>query len=437
MDDKSLNIDIVFRNGLKDLEVLPPPDVWDNIKPVIQKQQRPYIIFRAAALIAVAMSLGFLAYQWSQEVSPGQEEIMQVQNAEQVIAPSSSGVVTPTGVENRGRTVMLSDVSDPAYQPDIISAPGGDLTIQSIDNPLLSNGLQSDNQSINGKYELLTISRPVVNSTERNIHLPDLVPENIEQVKPGRWSISALISPSYHNRISEGNNEAIANNMAADKPVLSYSGGVALSYKINRRFSVQSGLYYSKIGQELSGISAYSGFFQYDNAKGTSNFDVLTASGTVKTSNPDVFLRDNFNGDRVFTRYTSDVFDPVKAELNYIDNSLRQNFSYLELPVFVRYKLVDKTLDFNIVGGISSNLLVSNTVSAGTGVKYQVGETQGLNNITFSSSLGMGMEYNFSDKLSLNLEPTFRYYFNPFGSITGINIHPVSFGIFSGFSYRF
>jgi opacity protein-like surface antigen len=98
---------------------------------------------------------------------------------------------------------------------------------------------------------------------------------------------------------------------------------------------------------------------------------------------------------------------------------------------------VDKTLDFNIVGGISSNLLVSNTVSAGTGVKYQVGETQGLNNITFSSSLGMGMEYNFSDKLSLNLEPTFRYYFNPFGSITGINIHPVSFGIFSGFSYRF
>jgi hypothetical protein len=60
-----------------------------------------------------------------------------------------------------------------------------------------------------------------------------------------------------------------------------------------------------------------------------------------------------------------------------------------------------------------------------------------LNPLTLSSSLGMGMEYNISGKLSLNLEPTFRYYLNPFSVTTGSFIHPYSFGIFSGVSYKF
>ncbi|MCX6321282.1 MAG: hypothetical protein NTX93_05670, partial [Bacteroidia bacterium] len=71
------------------------------------------------------------------------------------------------------------------------------------------------------------------------------------------------------------------------------------------------------------------------------------------------------------------------------------------------------------------------------GGKYPIGETEGLNLFTVSSSLGMGMEYSFSDKLSLNLEPTFRYYLNPFNEIAGSKNHPYSFGIFSGVSYKF
>ncbi len=71
MDDRRANIDLVFRNGLKDYEVLPPPEVWNNIRPVIRKKQRPLIILRAAAMIAVVLSLSFLAYRWSMEISSG------------------------------------------------------------------------------------------------------------------------------------------------------------------------------------------------------------------------------------------------------------------------------------------------------------------------------------------------------------------------------
>jgi len=43
MDDKIANIDLVFRNGLKDYEVHPPPEVWNNIRPAVRKKQRPLV----------------------------------------------------------------------------------------------------------------------------------------------------------------------------------------------------------------------------------------------------------------------------------------------------------------------------------------------------------------------------------------------------------
>jgi opacity protein-like surface antigen len=158
----------------------------------------------------------------------------------------------------------------------------------------------------------------------------------------------------------------------------------------------------------------------------------------VLTDNNDIFLADGLSADRIKTDYNINVFDAEKAGLTYLDNSIRQSFNYLELPVILRYKIVDKTLDFNIIGGLSSNLLVNNSVYASKGgSRTGIGTTDGLNLITFSSSLGMGMEYNFSNNLSLNLEPTFRYYFNPFNDIPGMKIHPYSFGVFSGISYKF
>ena len=77
-------------------------------------------------------------------------------------------------------------------------------------------------------------------------------------------------------------------------------------------------------------------------------------------------------------------------------------------------------------------MLVNNSVyTMVDGGKYPVGKTEGLNFYN-EQFIGMGMEYNFSKKLSLNLEPTFRYYLNPFNTCR-ILIHPYSFGVFSGY----
>jgi hypothetical protein len=92
MVERGANIDIVFRNGLKDYEVLPPPEVWDNIHPVIKRKQRPFLLIRAAALIAVVLTMSFLAYWWSMEVSSGLDNVAVALNEESAATKLSGGL---------------------------------------------------------------------------------------------------------------------------------------------------------------------------------------------------------------------------------------------------------------------------------------------------------------------------------------------------------
>jgi hypothetical protein len=440
MNDRRANIDFVFRNGLKDYEVLPPAETWDHIRPVIREKQLPVIILRAAAMIAVVLSLSFLAYRWSMEISSSGLENNTVAQAPESEAPAGNApaeVIQP----GEGTTVRLPVIAEASFKdikPEVSVIPGGELN--AIQNIIYQpeNGRVSVNSQGTFRRDIPVLRRVVPETVSFEEADPLYSPAIPVKNQSNRWSVAALVSPTYYTNIYSGSDDLGAREISDEQALFSYSGGVAFSYKINKRLSVQSGLYYSSFGQELSGITTFGGFKPYDYTKGDRNFEVLTASGIVYTNNADVFLFDNLSDNRISTRYTNDVFDPAKANLEFLDNSLRQNFSYLELPVFLRYKILDKTVDFNIIGGLSSNLLVNNSVYASLdGSKYRVGKTEGLSLITFSSSLGLGMEYNFTNNLSLNLEPTFRYYLNPFSEISGLRIHPYSLGIFSGISFRF
>src|SRR5512133_2041606 len=68
MDERGANIDLLFRKGLKDYEVLPPQDVWDKIQPAVSKT-RGLIYFRAAAAVAIIASLSYLTWILNRDVT--------------------------------------------------------------------------------------------------------------------------------------------------------------------------------------------------------------------------------------------------------------------------------------------------------------------------------------------------------------------------------
>mgnify|MGYP001791446380 CR=1 FL=1 len=431
MDERGANIDLLFRNGLKDYEVLPPPEVWENIHPAIKVKTNAFIFIRAAALIGLVVTLSFLAYRWSREISIGHDSTITAFDIE-----AASPAFFPS-------YISLNTITVKERIPDI-------LFNKSLFEDIPENTILSDNDknsipeiaNFNGK-NILTINRvSLQHGPVKSFEILTIDQQYVPEISPvkstERWSIAAMASPTYYSSFNSGRDGLSKQLMASETPLVSYSGGVAVSYKINKRFSIQTGLYYSSLGQEVDGVSSFSGFKQYNNTKGNHNFEVLTTSGSIYAHNPDVFLIADGPGERILTTITNDVFDPKKANLQPINSTLLQNFSYLELPIVMKYKFIDKTIDFNLIGGISYGLLVNNSAYARVGgSKYPVGNTEGLNPITLSSSIGMGMEYNISNKLSLNFEPTFRYYLNPFNEVTGSKFHPYSLGVFSGLSYKF
>jgi hypothetical protein len=438
MSEKGANIDLLFRNGLKDYEVLPPAGVWEGVKSSGKLKSRPFVLLRVAAAATILLTVSFFTYQWSHDIAGRTEEIAAAVETGYTSSPSYVNNYLPPE-----KAIIKNITPSVKANTEEMSFFVQAATSESVDSPTpeFSYG-QNINVSLSdipGSGGLFTNAGYTTEQSKISTKVPGFqyLPDEIVPRKENRWSIAAMASPTYYSKFSSGSDELSKQLMESEDPVVSYTGGVGLSYKISKRFSIQSGLYYSSMGQTLDGINTFGGFRPYDNSKGDNNFEILTSSGTISASNPDVFVNAEASN-RVITKYTNDVFDPKKASLQYINSTLTQSLSYLEFPVILRYKIIDKTIGINVIGGMSYNFLVNNSVYTEVdGSKYVIGDTRGLNPLSLSSSLGMGMEYSFSKKLSLNLEPTFRYYLNPFSVSTGTYLHPYSFGIFSGVSYKF
>ena len=439
MSEKGANIDLLFRNGLKDYEVLPPAEVWEGVHSAVKVRTRPVILLRVAAAAAVLVVAGMLALRWNREIamtsSPAIAFTVRLPDPLRYVPDNYSELAYPAEIEKA--QPLVAD-----YLPVENAGQATDLTSQEFLQVQSIGFKTQDNLTLvrkNSPGNSLLASDASVHAYKPNLnYMPvQYFPDNTPVKNQEKWSVAAMASPTYFSQISSGSGAAASQVSSSEEPMFSYSGGLALSYKVSKRLTIQSGLFYSSLGQKIDGINSFSGFSQYNTSKGSPSFEVLTANGAVVTSNPDVFLSSS-DGSRVITPYTNDVFDPKKASLQQVNTSLNQNFSYLEFPVVLRYKIVDKTIGINLIGGLSYNLLVNNSVTTTfNGSTYSVGDTKGVNPLSLSSSLGMGMEYSISSKLSLNLEPTFRYYLNPFSVSSGSFVHPYSFGVFSGVSYKF
>ena len=256
-----------------------------------------------------------------------------------------------------------------------------------------------------------------------------------EENKLNRWRGGAEVSPTYLSSNLRAASRNISELVSNESATLSYSGGVAVSFSVGRRLALQTGIYYSSLGREISGIASYSGFSAIAGSKSGNVFGVETTTGRVNTTNRDIFLAD-MEGDRIQSIYTADNFDPLKADLTPFGTKLQQSYEYLEIPFMLSYRVIDRRIGVNVTGGMSYNFLLDNKAYAvGDNLKVPVGSTSDLSALLLSSALGMNLEYSFTDKFTVNMGPSVRYYLNSNGRLSADN--PYTFGIWSGIFYKF
>ena len=490
MDNRMENIDRFFRERLVNFEQVPPDANWEKISQRLGHKPRKrsaLLILRIAAGMALLLSTGIgVIVLTKPDTKPGTSAISENQhNVNNSIPretnPASVQPATPghknnthnsnrltpgeqnpsgnnfaTGTSGEPEKIMAEASSEDYFRADhaqhVENEPSG------VKPMIALSGINPGQLPQKDPGTEVIFNRARLSTQAVAITLPDAyaevyIAEDVVAKKADRWTIGSEVAPLYSYRtISSDELQSVTMDELNDKEtgLLAYSGGIRVAFSTGKRLSVQSGVYYSRYGQQTNNIetvavnyvSSLKGELESNTFVSVSNSTGVISKTNRGADKISMVAPGNYDGASNNNRYDAipeiSGVNPAGPNTGESDITLTQYFDYLEVPLVVRYKIIDRKMDFNLSGGVITNFLFSNRVNiTQNGDTELFGETSDINHINYQGSVGMGIEYPVTKGFSFTVEPRFRYYINPIDKTAEINVHPYSFGFYAGFNYLF
>ncbi len=243
--------------------------------------------------------------------------------------------------------------------------------------------------------------------------------EEKEESKLSRWNISPNVAPVYFNSLGKGSaiDEQFVDNSKTGEISMSY--GINGSYAFNDKLKVRVGVNKVDLGYGTNNVIAYQ------------NIDSMSARlSNVKLNNS------ASNNTLISAQSLNNVHSPelIKAQAN---SSIDQQFGFIEVPIELEYTLLNKKVGINVIGGFSTLFVNKNEIYAvNENGRTLIGEATNIKDMSYSANFGLGMNYNLSEKVKINLEPMFKYQINTFSNSSG-DFQPYFIGVYTGLSYKF
>lgn len=239
-----------------------------------------------------------------------------------------------------------------------------------------------------------------------------------KEQKINRWQVTSNVAPIYFSSTSNGSplDSRFATSNKSYKPTVSY--GVGVQYALNKSLAVRAGVHSLALEYSTNDVV----FFQTPNARKIENLRPNLQGSLLEVSNNPGELSMQSVAGKVDSKF---------------EGSLNQKTGYIEVPVELSYKVLDRRLGIEVIGGVSTMFLNQNEVSLiSSGMDMNIGEADNLNSLHFSTNLGLGFRYKIFKTFQANFEPVFKYQINTFSNDAG-NFKPYFFGLYTGLSYRF
>jgi hypothetical protein len=126
---------------------------------------------------------------------------------------------------------------------------------------------------------------------------------------------------------------------------------------------------------------------------------------------------------------------------NFLQNEsqtdLLHQVEYIELPFLIHYSLSNKKLGIHTIGGISTYLHKKESlyVQNDNDDRLKIGTLNNLTGARFSLNLGVGLYYEISENLLIELNPTFKYSLMRYSNKSDGD-KPYFIGVFTGLTYK-
>lgn len=255
------------------------------------------------------------------------------------------------------------------------------------------------------------------------------------------FSVSPLYSyrettPAAPSPLTMATSDQAAYN---EQGLLSAAGGLHISMDLGKRWAVETGLAYARMGQEVetpvSHSRRYAVSYEGTQDMQTTSYRSLSLANSLGDIHRNKDLPELQKNAPVYAEKQT-LMVGMAQEVQTSSASLQQHLDYLEIPLTLRYILVDRPTSLSLSAGLSSNWLVDNKAwLEEDGQRQQIGETEGIAAMTISTHAGMALSLPLGGPFSLRVEPRFSYFLNEINEKHAIGFKPWSFGIYSGIQY--
>ncbi|APZ45778.1 hypothetical protein BW723_05465 [Polaribacter reichenbachii] len=429
MDHK--NIDKLFQEQLKNLEVSPNKSTWNNIENKLKKKKRkvfPFWWFSGAA--ASVLILGILFNPFSKDENQNindsfNETITTIPKENSTILKEKDTLILNKTLKNDvliSKTKKRTHINKNTQNLAEIKQNKNVINNRKPVKPLqFSYNSFDDNFKISQKNSALFLSN--INTNKKRFKKLNIQDFNVEKkdlstkkIKTKNWYLAPVFAVLQSNSFT--NTSPINENLAnSTKGKNTYSYGVQIAYKINKKWTIQSGIHL----QEMS----------YANNRISISVSEQSSATTTEFTNGETF---SFDGSNNFNALLSSDFTTTSKTTF---GNLTQNYGYLEIPVEVKYNLsTNDKFETQIVTGFSSLFLNKNSVNLNTETISKTLEANNLNNINFSGNLGLDFNYLFDKNWSLNINPMLKMQLNTFNKNSN-GFAPFNLGFYTGIQYNF
>jgi len=412
------NIDRVFQENLKDLEIYPNKRVWNNIEGSLngKTSRAPIALWKRLSGIAVmlaAIVTSGLFYFNNDTVTVVNSPISETETKD--VEPKFTTPLTPVFVQPKAELAENSDeikINRKSGKSIFIKQPNTKVIV--TDNEIASMYSTIEDKYVIDKDDFLDNIKDSQSIADRMDDIPEQI--NKTNTIDKKWSVGPTVAPVYYNSLQNGSplNDDLSNNSKSSDNALSI--GVKVNYQVSNKFFIQSGVNKVELAYNTKNVNAL--ISSSKNAFNNINTDktgvILTpASNLANNGSPNELNKSSVSGD------------------------LNQSIEYFELPIEMKYNLYNKKIGLNLVGGFSTLFLSNNSVSMVTQNSVtDLGDANNLNAINFSGNVGVDLDYKISKSWYLNVAPMFKYQFNTYSGNSG-NFRPYYFGLYSGLNYKF
>jgi hypothetical protein len=484
MNKQSENIDSSFREKMFNYSVAPPKIVWKRIEHSLsqnRKKATPMLVFRIAA--GLLLFAGISALIWKFTNNNPDESFDKIATQERKMDLSTNKKTIPKNIaieQERMKTKrMQSNYNKSGVLPIPVNSNQSLVKKENVDsnnqNIIAIKNEENKNDSLN-QTDINALSTIELNRSNSNGVLNDSVIQEFQKPQPisaasndlisdlpvedetkerkhFKWSVGGQAGPQYSDRNIKSDQATVDYFNEYESPLLAYAGGVQIQVEAANRLTIQSGVYYSKIGSEKSSVIINNNTFDnplYVNdpelpvdAAINEPTEIVNSVGNIYSSDPQ-FERLFGENKGIYTPNAVSSND-VLEEGNF---TVKQYFEYIEIPLILRYMVINRKIDLIIVGGISTSFMVGNSSQVTDNKDLNIkGVTNDVKTFNYSGSLGIGIEYPLSSNITFNLEPTFKYYLSPvykgskyiapINKSSQVNIHTYMIGLMTGINYTF